>query len=464
MPDQRHALQSLCWRFHGRRREQHRLQGRGVCVSELSKPCTAVEFDVHHGANKSLPPLRQPARRLGRAHGCVHRSRQPGPQLIRAEQALKESLATEQRRRIDPGIAAGPSFHVGRRKKPLAELVGGEDERNDFPGPEVELPQGSDHELDRRLDEYRPVARVVKRVGHQEGPHRHANVVTRFPEGTADLRDLRRLRGGRDELAPELCRHEIGRPGLRKQDLQDRVSVEISGLPEHGLRAVVVRAGPIAEFPAPGIDAPAGEGTRRFLHVLLAILPLAQREELHQLAREILVGTAFPVGRAVEIDHHRRIARHGTQKLAKVAQRVAPEQLVLPVHQLRRPHLLEARDEMVVPEERHLFRQGRRRREHLGKPPRLELEGLSKDFLPRCLALLLAHIAEAPQRFERSARPLRRRRGRLRCRPSQETVGRLLAIEPAEGLDLGGACGEARAVEQVAGAVNADRHPTRACR
>ena len=67
---------------------------------------------------------------------------------------------------------------------------------------------------------------------------------------------------------------------------------------------------------------PAGERARGFLHVLLAVVTLAEREELHHFTRKILVGASFAVLCAVEVDHHRRIAGNGVQEIAEVAERV----------------------------------------------------------------------------------------------------------------------------------------------
>ena len=55
------------------------------------------------------------------------------------------------------------------------------------------------------------------------------------------------------------------------------------------------------------IHAPAGEGARHFLDVLLAVIAFAKREQLHHFTRKIFVRGAFAILRAVEINQHRRI-------------------------------------------------------------------------------------------------------------------------------------------------------------
>src|SRR4030095_8265121 len=77
------------------------------------------------------------------------------------------------------------------------------------------------------------------------------------------------------------------------------------------------------------IDGPAGEGACGGLDVGLAVMALAQGEEFQKLAREVLVGLARHAAHAVEIDQHRRIARHLLQERGEVAQRLATEQRVL---------------------------------------------------------------------------------------------------------------------------------------
>ncbi len=105
--------------------------------------------------------------------------------------------------------------------------------------------------------------------------------------------------------------------------------------PEHRLVAVVVNAGPEQVFAGIAIEAPAGERTRRFLDVLLGVVALAEREELHDLAREILVRLALAVLRAVEVDEHRRVLRRRVQQRAEVAQRIGAQHRVLRVHEAR---------------------------------------------------------------------------------------------------------------------------------
>src|SRR3546814_19955390 len=97
------------------------------------------------------------------------------------------------------------------------------------------------------------------------------------------------------------------------------------------LAAVVMPGGAKAERAAVGIDAPACEGTCGRLEIGFGVAPLAEREELEQLAGEVLVGRLAAALRVVEVDQHRRIARNLAQQRRAIAQLVAPQQRVLAV-------------------------------------------------------------------------------------------------------------------------------------
>jgi hypothetical protein len=96
-----------------------------------------------------------------------------------------------------------------------------------------------------------------------------------------------------------------------------------------------VGEGPPAEFAGLRLDAPAGEGARRLLDVLLAVIAFAQGEQFHHLAREVLVRAALAIGRRIQVDHHRRILAHRMQQGVEAAQGMAPQQRVLVQHQHR---------------------------------------------------------------------------------------------------------------------------------
>ena len=93
---------------------------------------------------------------------------------------------------------------------------------------------------------------------------------------------------------------------------------------------------------------------------------LAEREELHQLAREVLVGLVLVGADQVEERPHRGVLHHVGQQRRERAERAAAEDRVLAQHQRR---VLVARGEVVVPEEHHLLFQRPRGADHPVHPP-----------------------------------------------------------------------------------------------
>src|SRR5688572_19593409 len=135
MAYQLHALQSLRGDTDRRRGQHDALQPGGIGGAELSEPAAALETYVRQRAHVPLLPLVELSEAPGRFHffhGCavaVSARGHGGPQLLDTEQAVEESLAPQQRRRIDPRFAPRPALDVGRREQNLAELAGDEYER-----------------------------------------------------------------------------------------------------------------------------------------------------------------------------------------------------------------------------------------------------------------------------------------------------------------------------------------------
>jgi hypothetical protein len=64
-------------------------------------------------------------------------------------------------------------------------------------------------------------------------------------------------------------------------------------------------------------------------------VPFAEREQLHHFTREVFVGLALAIARAIQVLQHRRIFRDVVQQLAEIAERVTAQQHVLLRHLLR---------------------------------------------------------------------------------------------------------------------------------
>src|SRR5262249_42004781 len=117
--------------------------------------------------------------------------------------------------------------------------------------------------------------------------------------------------------------------------------IESPGVAEKGLVAVIVPLVLADEAAGLLIDAPAGESAGRLLDVALAVLALAQGEQLQELAGKVLVGLACHAACAVEIDQHRGSARTWLEQRRVVAARLAAEQCVLTEQGRRVVHFLE---------------------------------------------------------------------------------------------------------------------------
>src|SRR6185503_20405489 len=88
---------------------------------------------------------------------------------------------------------------------------------------------------------------------------------------------------------------DVTRAGRLLQDeLQGLVHVEGARAAEERLRAIVVLFRP--ELRRSPLDAPSREGARRLADVVLRVVADPEGEQLHQLAREVLVRVSAPVG------------------------------------------------------------------------------------------------------------------------------------------------------------------------
>ena len=100
---------------------------------------------------------------------------------------------------------------------------------------------------------------------------------------------------------------------------------------------------------------PAGEGPGGLADVALGVMPGAQREQLEELAGEVLVGLVLLAGSPVEPDEHGRVGDDRLEERGEAAQGVSSQRLVLPVHERDRLDLLVAGGEVAVPEEGQLL-------------------------------------------------------------------------------------------------------------
>ena len=197
-----------------------------------------------------------------------------------------------------------------------------------------------------------------------------------------DVQRLERLavrgRGRRrDEVAPQLGDEErrVQRvPDAHRQTLLPRPRARLA---EDRLVAVVVPRGHVAEVVHAELVAPleveAGQRAGELAHVVLGVGAAvgAEREQLHQLARVVLVRVPARVLVQVEPRDHRRVLRHVVGELVEGPERAAAEERVLLEHQALLAHSVVRGREPVVPDERHPLHERLARAHHPVEPPQV---------------------------------------------------------------------------------------------
>jgi hypothetical protein len=116
------------------------------------------------------------------------------------------------------------------------------------------------------------------------------------------------------------------------------------------------------------VEVPARERARALAHVLLGVVADAHREELHDLAREVLVRCPLHVELRVEEIEHRGILRDLDREVAEVAGCMVLEERDLLEHLAVVADLVLVRREVAVPQQRHLLLE-RMRGGSIGSPP-----------------------------------------------------------------------------------------------
>ena len=174
-----------------------------------------------------------------------------------------------------------------------------------------------------------------------------------------------------DEVGPQLADQELGMVVVGDASRSTSCGPEAPLVAEDPLGAAVVVLGLEARGQQDAAGAlaldVAGQRAGGLADVGLGVaVALAEREELHQLAREVLVGLVLVGADQVEERPHRGVLHHVGQQRRERAERAAAEDRVLAQHQRR---VLVARGEVVVPEEHHLLFQRPRGADHAVHPP-----------------------------------------------------------------------------------------------
>ena len=125
---------------------------------------------------------------------------------------------------------------------------------------------------------------------------------------------------------------------------------------------------------AAGPNDPAGQCPGTAAHVVFGIpVAVPEREELHELPRQVLVGRLGGVGLSVQPMHHRGVGQHRVGQRTEIAQRQTAQFMVLRRHVRRDPHFLGRGGKVVVPQQRQLLMNRLMDRYHAAQPPMRQL-------------------------------------------------------------------------------------------
>jgi hypothetical protein len=159
----------------------------------------------------------------------------------------------------------------------------------------------------------------------------------------------------------------------------------------------------------------------------------AERVQLHELPRVVLVGPVRAVQPVVEPDELRRVLRDLEHEVVEPREGVLPLGLVLVQDERRAADLRDARGPVEVPEVRHLFLERAGRKRHPVEEPLLEAADVGEVVVLRGQALLVG--------------------GHVDRVVVHEPRDRALETPPEEVVDLGRRAAEARPPQEVRGRV-----------
>ena len=343
---------------------------------------------VHHGRGTGTGAVEE----AGRLH-----EQRP---VAAGGQGLRELQAGEVLPARQPRKAVVPAVHVRRVEQRHAHVREEVAERGAI-GPGFERADGVERVLARVLHRARlggvAVELVVEEHGAQEIAHQEA--VGDEGDGQLVEQGLRRRRIR--EVLPELVRDEArhreravgvavgeedvdhvlrGRQQVARAVLDPEVAARLEALPGKDRLRSPIEARRDEEAGVVVAHDEARQCARHLGHIGLRVvvgaiqIDDAEREELHQLARVVLVGLAGAVPAPVEELEHRRVLGDLVDERLQRAEPVEAERPVL----VRHPEVVldgtRAGGEVVVPEETHLLLEpARRGLHHPLDPPRLDL-------------------------------------------------------------------------------------------
>ena len=289
-------------------------------------------------------------------------------------------LAEEEGRGVDPVPAALPAGDAGRVEQVHAQLAHGEVHRAVVAVGGPEHAGRADDELGGVFDLRAHDRRVVEVLAGQQALERALEAVVVGPQAVGQADDhaavlvrhvAQVVRHVGDKPAVELERRKPGAGLALEQQIGEVVAVERALDPEDRLVVGVVLA--LVEVEVVVVAGEPGQGAGAFADVGFGVFALAEGEELHELAGEVLVGPAAAVAVVVEEHQHGRVAHDAPHHVGERAVGVAAEQCVLLEHEVRITHVAPARGEVAVPQQHQLLLHRARRARHPAGPPVAQL-------------------------------------------------------------------------------------------
>ena len=129
------------------------------------------------------------------------------------------------------------------------------------------------------------------------------------------------------------------------------------------------RLGTIIVWPV-GPNDPAGQRAGTLAHIVFRVpVAMPEREELHELPRQVFVGRLGGTGLSVQPMHHRGVGQHGVSERAEIAERQAAQFMVLRRHVRGGCNLLGGGGKVVVPQQRQLLVNRLMDGYHAAQPP-----------------------------------------------------------------------------------------------
>ncbi len=247
-----------------------------------------------------------------------------------------------------PPLVIGPAGDVGREERHLAERL----------QPPLLLlvdrfvlegPQGAGDPFDGLAGT--AVDRLGEAVRPEDGLDQRQDLEVVVPEDGRQFGTGVVARGGAGEEVVEAPGDEWGAGVAVAHRVDDHLRGPTFSPAEERQRPRVVRFRIERDLARLVVDAPTRQASGGDPHVVLGVVPGAECHELHQLSAVVLVGCVASGIDAVEPVEHGAADGHVLGQLPEVAQRVAPEDVVLAPHEVGGGPI-DARCEVVVPEPR----------------------------------------------------------------------------------------------------------------